>query len=212
MKNSVKFCILVMLFCGSLTPLFLHAQGTSEEERENGYAKLKQLDTDKDGLSDYDELYIYRSFPGKEDSDGDGYSDGSEVAGNYDPNMPGDERLGKVIGVSLQNQTLTYSLGSYVINTIKISSGLPRTPTPPGEYSILVKKPLVTYRGFGYFYPNTKWNMMFKRGNWGNYYIHGAFWHNNFGRPMSHGCVNVSYSDMEKLYNWADESTRVIIE
>ena len=37
-------------------------------------------------------------------------------------------------------------------------------------------------------------------------------WHHNFGRPMSHGCVNVSYEDMEKLYNWAEEGTRIIIE
>lgn len=29
---------------------------------------------------------------------------------------------------------------------------------------------------------------------------------------MSHGCVNVSYADMEKLYNWADEGTKIIIE
>jgi lipoprotein-anchoring transpeptidase ErfK/SrfK len=22
--------------------------------------------------------------------------------------------------------------------------------------------------------------------------LHGAYWHNNFGHPMSHGCVNIS--------------------
>lgn len=34
--------------------------------------------------------------------------------------------------------------------------------------------------------------------------IHGAYWHTNFGHPMSHGCVNVDPVDAEKLYYWAD--------
>jgi hypothetical protein len=52
---------------------------------------------------------------------------------------------------------------------------------------------------------------MFKRGNPLNFYIHGAFWHDNFGQPMSGGCVNVAYENMEPLYNWADEQTKLII-
>lgn len=118
----------------------------------------------------------------------------------------------KLIFVSLKDQTLVYMEGSKMIGEIKISSGLARTPTPPGEYTVLKKKPLVNYRGVGYNYPRTKWNLMFKTGNPLNYYIHGAFWHNNFGKPMSHGCVNVAYADMEVLYNWADEGTKIIIQ
>ena len=74
--------------------------------------------------------------------------------------------------------------------------------------------PLVTYGSklLGYFYPNTRWNMLFKFHSKGNYYIHGAYWHNNFGKPMSHGCINVSYADIEGLYNWADIGTQIIIE
>ncbi len=41
--------------------------------------------------------------------------------------------------------------------------------------------------------------------------IHGAYWHNNFGRHHSHGCVNLSISDSEKLYKWAESGTSVII-
>jgi len=46
---------------------------------------------------------------------------------------------------------------------------------------------------------------------WQGYGIHGAYWHNNFGNPMSHGCVNMQLGDAEALYNWADVGTRVII-
>lgn len=36
------------------------------------------------------------------------------------------------------------------------------------------------------------------------YAIHSAFWHNAFGRPKSHGCVNLSPSDARHIFNWAD--------
>lgn len=116
----------------------------------------------------------------------------------------------KAIYVSLKDQTLVYMEGSKIIGEFRISSGLPGTPTPPGEYSVLKKKPVVDYGGANYWLPNTKWNLMFKTGPL-NYYIHGAYWHHNFGRPMSHGCINVSYGDIEGLYNWADEGIKVII-
>ncbi|PIY62567.1 hypothetical protein COY93_02865 [Candidatus Uhrbacteria bacterium CG_4_10_14_0_8_um_filter_58_22] len=45
------------------------------------------------------------------------------------------------------------------------------------------------------------------------YYIHGAYWHNLFGKArVSHGCVNVGYADMERLYWWAQVGTRVVVE
>lgn len=117
----------------------------------------------------------------------------------------------KRITISLKNQDLRYFEGDKLIGTFKISSGLPGTPTPPGEYTILAKKPFVDYRGPDYNFPKTKWNLMFKTGTPLNYYIHGAYWHNNFGHPMSHGCINVSYANVEPLYNWADVGTKISI-
>jgi hypothetical protein len=37
----------------------------------------------------------------------------------------------------------------------------------------------------------------------GAYAFHSAFWHDRFGRPRSHGCINLAPSDAKWLYNWA---------
>ena len=36
------------------------------------------------------------------------------------------------------------------------------------------------------------------------YGIHGAYWHNNFGHPMSHGCINMKEEDVKQIYYWAN--------
>jgi lipoprotein-anchoring transpeptidase ErfK/SrfK len=41
--------------------------------------------------------------------------------------------------------------------------------------------------------------------------IHGTYWHNNFGRPMSHGCVNMRIPEAKWLYNWASIGTPVSV-
>ena len=51
-------------------------------------AALKNKDTDGDGLSDYDEIYVYHTSPYLEDTDGDGFSDYEEVKNGTDPNCP----------------------------------------------------------------------------------------------------------------------------
>lgn len=118
----------------------------------------------------------------------------------------------KHIIVTLKTQTLQYFEGDRLIGEFKISSGIRGMPTPTGEFTVLAKKPVVHYKGETYNFPNTKWNLMFKANVPLNYYIHGAYWHNNFGHPMSHGCVNVSYVNMEPLYNWAEVGTRITIQ
>ncbi|OQA18217.1 MAG: putative L,D-transpeptidase YciB precursor [Chloroflexi bacterium ADurb.Bin360] len=75
-----------------------------------------------------------------------------------------------------------------------------------GTFSIYVKYLATPMSGPGYYLPNVPHTMYFYRG----YAIHGAYWHNNFGTPMSHGCVNLSLPDAEWFYNFAPVGTKVV--
>lgn len=62
-------------------------QTSAADQTANDLA-LKNKDTDADGLSDYDELNLYKTSPYLEDSDGDGLKDGEEIKKGADPNCP----------------------------------------------------------------------------------------------------------------------------
>lgn len=119
----------------------------------------------------------------------------------------------RYVEVNISEQTTTLWEQGYVRQSYLISSGLHSTPTPIGEFSILKKLETHVYDGRPeYFFPNTKWNLRYKAGGTGsNYYFHTAYWHNNFGNRMSHGCVNMREEDAEFLYHWADIGTPVWI-
>jgi lipoprotein-anchoring transpeptidase ErfK/SrfK len=163
-------------------------------------------DHDKDGLSDAMEWEL-GTDPNKSDTDGDGFADGEEVASGYNPLLGNNDRSKKRwVMVDLSKQQLTYYMASTSIGVIPVSTGLPRTVTPKGTFSIIRKALIVDYSGPGYNLPNTKWNLEFKP----HYYLHGAYWHNQFGiRPMSHGCVNIAYKNAEKLYKFLDVGDEV---
>lgn len=171
--------------------------------------KLIEVDTDKDGLNDAWEIILGTNL-NKADTDGDTYLDGEEVNNSYDPISAFPIKKEKLIKVNLATQTLEYYFADKLLDSFLISSGLPRTPTVKGDFAVMTKIPVKRYTGVGYDLPNTKWNLLFTRRTLG-YYIHGAYWHNNFGKPMSHGCVNVAYKDMERLYNWAEIGTKINI-
>jgi len=70
-----------------------HAGSASKEQAaldtpQEDSTVLKQRDTDSDGLSDYDEMYTYRTSPYLKDTDSDGYDDKKEIDTNHDPNCP----------------------------------------------------------------------------------------------------------------------------
>ena len=117
---------------------------------------------------------------------------------------------GKLITVDLTKQMLFAWEGGKILHQTKISAGLPKTPTVKGSFKILWKKPLTRMKGeskwYGiYDYKKVPHVMYFFE----DYAIHGAYWHNRFGRPNSHGCVNVPLPSAEWLYNWAPRGTRV---
>jgi lipoprotein-anchoring transpeptidase ErfK/SrfK len=114
---------------------------------------------------------------------------------------------GRWIDVDLSAQRLTAYEGSVPVRTTLVSTGLPQTPTPTGQYRIYVKYLYDDMAGPGYYLPNVPFVMYFYRG----YSLHGTYWHNNFGRPMSHGCVNLPTPEAQWLYNWAPVGTLVNI-
>ena len=194
------------------------ADGYSDnQEIEHGYSprffvkKMTEADSDQDYLPDAWELSLGTGIM-EPDSDGDKYLDGTEVLAGFDPlNPDSSAKLEKLISVDLTKQQLSYSFGGKTLEKFLISGGLPGTTTPRGEFEVITKRDLVNYQGPNYDYPNTKWNLRFAWSQGFSYYIHGAWWHNNFGEPQSHGCVNVSYDNMERLYEWAQVGTKIII-
>lgn len=118
------------------------------------------------------------------------------------PGAPGE----KWIDINLSRQTLTAYVGQTPVFTAVVSTGTSRTPTVVGTYSIYVKYLSTPMSGPGYYLPNVPYTMYFYRG----YGIHGTYWHNNFGTPMSHGCVNMRTPDAQWLYNWAPVGTKVV--
>ncbi|PIX62487.1 hypothetical protein CO057_00575 [Candidatus Uhrbacteria bacterium CG_4_9_14_0_2_um_filter_41_50] len=62
-------------------PMYL----TSDEQEWLDLLEQQNSDTDKDTLSDYDELYVYKTSPYLQDTDGDGYNDATEIATSSDP-------------------------------------------------------------------------------------------------------------------------------
>jgi len=109
------------------------------------------------------------------------------------------------IDVDLTNQRVYAYEGDVVVNAFIVSTGTWLTPTVTGEYKIYVKYRSAKMSGPGYYLPDVPYIMYFYK----SYGLHGTYWHNNFGTPMSHGCVNLATDDAGWLYNWASVGTLV---
>ena len=109
------------------------------------------------------------------------------------------------IDVDLTNQRVYAYAGDTVVNAFVVSTGTWQYPTVTGSYKIWIKLLSTTMAGPGYYLTNVPYTMYFYKG----YGLHGTYWHNNFGTPMSHGCVNLRTSDAEWLYNFASVGTTV---
>jgi hypothetical protein len=119
------------------------------------------------------------------------------------------------IVISISAQSLwAYENGTLVLSTL-VSTGLgnvPETITPIGEWAVHTKLEMQTMEGViageHYRVEDVPWVMYFDdRAD----AIHGAYWHNNFGQPMSHGCVNLPLDIAEFLYHWTDIGTPVTV-
>ena len=109
------------------------------------------------------------------------------------------------IDVDLTNQMVYAYEGETVVNSFIVSTGTWLTPTVTGKHKIYVKVRVQDMRGPGYHLKDVPYVMFFS----GDYGLHGTYWHNNFGTPMSRGCVNLTIDDAACLFNWASVGTVV---
>jgi LysM repeat protein len=103
------------------------------------------------------------------------------------------------IDVNLSTQTVHAYEGQNLVRTFIVSTGTARTPTVTGKYRIYVKYKFADMRGPGYHLRDVPSVMYFYKG----YGFHGTYWHNNFGTPMSHGCVNLTIEDAAWLFDFS---------
>lgn len=120
----------------------------------------------------------------------------------------------KRIFVDLSTQSLYAFQGDAQIFTTLVSTGKwGRTPT--GDFHIWSKIRSTRMAGGSgndaYNLPNVPFVMFFSNNDVAKgrgFSLHGAYWHNNFGHEMSHGCVNLRPIDAEVIFNWADPPTQ----
>jgi len=112
---------------------------------------------------------------------------------------PGSEGGERWIDINLTTQRLVAYEGEQAVYSAVVSSGTAERPTVTGRYRIQRKYRYddMSYPGY-YYLPDVPYVMYF----YGGYAIHGTYWHNNFGTPMSFGCVNLTVSDAQWLFDW----------
>ncbi len=107
------------------------------------------------------------------------------------------------IHVDLSDQTLVAYEGDRAVFATLVSTGRVGFETPIGTYRIQSKHVSTTMDDpdsptEAYSIEDVPWTMYFE----GSYALHAAFWHDNFGRVRSHGCVNLAPADARWLFEW----------
>ena len=160
---------------------------------------------DLSGIVDYSERIAI--FEGSEIS----VSDLALLQDQKNENVLGVAEEEKWIEVDLSEQMLRAWEGDELYLETPISSGLPHTPTPTGEFRVWIKLRATKMEGgqgaYYYYLPNVPYVMFFynseiprSRG----FGLHGTYWHDDFGTPRSRGCVNLPTPIAKELYHWTN--------
>lgn len=112
------------------------------------------------------------------------------------------------IQIDLSEQRLTAWEGDTPVFSSTVSTGRPDEMTPTGVYEIQAKYRTARMQGDNYDIPDVPYTMYFS----GSYAIHGAYWHNDFGSPVSSGCINLPLQDAAWLFDWAGTGTAVVVQ
>jgi hypothetical protein len=128
-----------------------------------------------------------------------------------DPVAPAGVTAGRWISVNLFEQTIAVYENNRLIFASMVSTGVDHFWTRPGLFHIQRKLETETMSNSiqddFYYLEDVPWTMYFDEGR----ALHGAYWHNKFGYPLSHGCVNLSPGDAHWLFNWASEGDFVYV-
>ena len=114
------------------------------------------------------------------------------------------------IEVDLGSQMLIAFEDEEEVMKLPVSSGRDDR-TPKGVFRIWKKHRLKDMKvglvvlGRYYTLRNVPWIMYYYSKDVGRsrgFAIHGTYWHNDFGRPVSHGCINMDVEDAKRLFHW----------
>lgn len=131
--------------------------------------------------------------------------------------MPNPSRAtaGRWISVNLSEQYLIVYENEQPIFATLISSGKETSGWATGTGTFTVYHKDETYsllspdpKDVGNYLIQDVPHILYYQGSWA---LHGAYWHDNFGTPSSHGCVNLSLADAEWVFNWATEGEWIIL-
>ncbi|NEP91030.1 MAG: L,D-transpeptidase [Okeania sp. SIO2C2] len=111
------------------------------------------------------------------------------------------------ISIDLSTQRLIAWEGNKVVYAVVVSTGKSSTPTRLGTFRVQTKYRTARMTGADYDVPDVPYTMYYD----GGMAIHGAYWHNMFGTPVSHGCTNVAVNHAKWLFNWASVGTAVVV-
>ncbi|MDP2777088.1 MAG: L,D-transpeptidase family protein [Anaerolineales bacterium] len=120
------------------------------------------------------------------------------------PQVPDEEKL---IHVDIDTQMVTAFEGDKMVLSARCASGERGTDTPKGEWYTYHKGPSIHMTNFGdaveniYNLPGVPWVSFFTGAG---HAFHGTYWHNDYGRPRSNGCVNLPSDVAKWIYRWTN--------
>lgn len=102
------------------------------------------------------------------------------------------------VSVDLSDQTLTAYQGRLAVRTFIVSTGDADHPTLKGQYRVKAKWEKIDVIGRDYYFHDVPYFIKYS----GPFAIHAATWHDDFGRPVSHGCVNMTVADAKWVFEF----------
>lgn len=112
--------------------------------------------------------------------------------------------------INLSTQRAYLFENDKVVQSWAVSTGLPGTPTPTGNFKVFAHtaiQDMGCYEGAPYCTEDVPWITWFAP----NIGFHGTYWHNNFGNRMSHGCVNLPIDLAKYVYDWSPVGLEVSV-